>query len=71
MSDILLTNACQQLHFLLKIPEKIITKLNSNKAHGHNNNNASIFMLNVCGYSIWISLEAIFKEALLTFVFPT
>ena len=46
---------------------KIIQNLDSNKAHGHDN--LSIRMLKICGDSICLPLEMIFKQALLTGVF--
>ena len=49
--------------------EKIIQNLDSNKAHGHDN--LSIHMLEICGDSICVPLEMIFKQALLTGVFPS
>ena len=48
---------------------KIIQNLDSNKAYGHDN--LSICMLNICGDSICVPLEKIFKQALLTGVFPS
>ena len=48
---------------------KIIQNLHSNKAHGHDN--ISIHMLKLCGGSICVPLEMIFKQALLTGVFPS
>ena len=48
---------------------KIIQNLDSNKAHGHDN--LSIRMLKICGNSICLPLEMIFKLALLTGVFPS
>ena len=48
---------------------KIIQNLDSNKAHGHDN--LSIGMLKICGNSICLPLEMIFKLALLTGVFPS
>ena len=46
---------------------KIIPNLDSNKAHGHDN--ISIRMLKICGDSICVPLEMIFKQTLLTGVF--
>ena len=48
---------------------KIIQNLDSNKAHGHDN--LSIRMLKICGDSICVPLKMIFKQALLTGVFPS
>ena len=48
---------------------KIIQNLDSNKAHGHDN--LSIRMLKICGDSICVPLEMIFKQAFLTGVFPS
>ena len=48
---------------------KIIQNLDSNKAHGHDN--LSILMLKICGDSICVPLEMIFKQAVLTGVFPS
>ena len=48
---------------------KIIQNLDSNKAHGHDN--ISIRMLKICGDSIYEPLEIIFRQALLTGVFPS
>ena len=48
---------------------KIIQNLDSNKAHVHDN--ISIHMLKICGYSICVLLEIIFKQALLTGVFSS
>ena len=48
---------------------KIIQNLDSNKAHGHDN--LSIRMLKICGDSICLPLEMIFKQALLTGMFPS
>ena len=42
---------------------KIIQNFNSKKAHGHDN--ISILMLKICGDSICVPLEIIFKQALL------
>ena len=47
---------------------KIIQNHDSNKAHGHDN--TSIRILNICGDSIYNPLEIIFRQALLTGVFP-
>ena len=44
---------------------KNIQNLDSNKAHGHNN------MLKICGDSICVPLEMIFKQALLAVLFPS
>ena len=43
---------------------KIIQNLDSNKAHGHDN--LSIRMLKICGDSVCLPLEMIFKQTLLT-----
>ena len=48
---------------------KIIQNLNPNKAHGHDN--ISIWMLKICGSSIYGPLELIFKEALSAGLFPS
>ena len=48
---------------------KTIQNLNADKAHGHDNIN--IRMLNICGSSIYGSLELIFKEVLSTGLFPS
>ena len=48
---------------------KIIQNLDSSKAHGHDN--LSIRMLKICGDSICLPLEMIFKQALLTGMFPS
>ena len=48
---------------------KIIQNLDSNKAHGHDN--ISIRMFKICGDSIYEPLEIIFRQALLTGVFPS
>ena len=48
---------------------KTIQNLNADKAHGHDNIN--IRMLNICGSSIYESLELIFKEVLSTGLFPS
>ena len=48
---------------------KIIQNLDSNKAHGHDN--LSIRMLKICGDSVCLPLEMIFKQTLLTGVFPS
>ena len=48
---------------------KIIQNLESNKTHVHNN--ISICMLKMCGGSIYVLLEMIFKHALLAGVFPS
>ena len=48
---------------------KIIQNLDSNKAYRHDN--ISICMLKICGDSICVPLEMIFKQALLTGVFPS
>ena len=50
--------------FLTKDTGKIIQNLDSKKAHGYDN--MSIRMLKICGDSIFIPLEMIFKQALLT-----
>ena len=55
--------------FSVKGIGKIIQNLDSNKAHGHDN--LSIYMLKICGDSICIPLQMIFKQALLTGVFPS
>ena len=47
---------------------KIIQNLDSNEAHGHDNINIS--MLKICCDSIYKPLEIIFRQALLTGVFP-
>ena len=47
---------------------KIIQNLDSNKAHGHDN--ISIRMLKICGNSIYKPLEIIFRQALLTGMYP-
>ena len=48
---------------------KIIQNLHPNKARGHDN--ISILMLKICGSSIYISLEMIFKQCIETGVFPS
>ena len=48
---------------------KTIQNLNADKAHGQDNIN--IRMLNICGSSIYGSLELIFKEVLSTGLFPS
>ena len=48
---------------------KTIQNLNADKAHGHDNIN--IRMLNICGSSIYGSLELILKEVLSTGLFPS
>ena len=48
---------------------KIIQNLDSNKAHGHDN--IGIRMFKICGDSMYEPLETIFREALLTGVFPS
>ena len=48
---------------------KIIQNVESNKTHVHNN--ISICMLKMCGGSICVLLEMIFKHALLAGVFPS
>ena len=48
---------------------KIIQNPDSNKAHGHYN--LSIRMLKICGDSVCLPLEMIFKQTLLTGVFPS
>ena len=48
---------------------KIIQNLNPNKVHGRDN--SSIFMLKICGSTIYKPLEIIFKEAISTGVFPS
>ena len=48
---------------------KIIQNLDSSKSHGHDN--LSIRMLKICGDSICLPLEMIFKQALLTSMFPS
>ena len=48
---------------------KIIQNLDSNKAHGHEN--ISVHRLKICGDSICVPLQIIFKQALLTSVFPS
>ena len=48
---------------------KIIQNLDLNKARGHNN--ISIHKLQICDDSICVLLEIIFKQALLTSVFPS
>ena len=48
---------------------KIIQNLDSNKARGHNN--ISVHKLQICDDSICVPLEIIFKQALLTNVFPS
>ena len=48
---------------------KIIQNPDSNKAHGHDN--LSIRMLKICGDSICLPLEMIFKQVLLTGMFPS
>ena len=47
----------------------IIQNLDSNKTHGHDN--ISICILKICGDSICLPLEMVFKQALLTNVFPS
>ena len=48
---------------------KIIQNLDSNKARGHNN--ISVHKLQICDDSTCVPLEIIFKQALLTNVFPS
>ena len=48
---------------------KIIQNLDANKAHGHDN--ISICMLKICGDSICVPLEIIFKQALIFGFFPS
>ena len=48
---------------------KIIQNLDSNKGHGHDN--ISIRMLKICGNSIYKPLEIIFRQALLTGMYPS
>ena len=48
---------------------KIIQNLDSNKANEHDD--LSICMLKICGNSICLPLKMIFKQALLTGVFPS
>ena len=48
---------------------KIIQNSDSNKAHGHGN--ISIRMLKICGDYFCMMLEMMFKQALLTGVFPS
>ena len=48
---------------------KIIQKLDSDRAHGHDN--ISIRMLKICGDSTYKPLELIFSRALLTGVFQS
>ena len=48
---------------------KIIQNLDSDKAHGHDN--ISIRMFKICGDSFYEPLEIIFRQALLTGVFPS
>ena len=48
---------------------KIIQNLDSDKAHGHDN--ISIRMFKICGDSVYEPLEIIFRQALLTGVFPS
>ena len=48
---------------------KIIQNLDSNKIQGHDN--ISIHMLKICGDCIRVPLEMIFKQALLTGLFPS
>ena len=48
--------------------KSIITKLDPNKAHGHDM--ISICMIILCGDSIYISLEIIFKSCLNQDIFP-
>ena len=49
--------------------DKIIQNLDSNKPHGHDS--ISIRILKICGDSIYEPLEIIFRQALLTGVFPS
>ena len=48
---------------------KIIQNLDSNKTDGHDN--LSIRMLKICGDSICVPLEMIFKQAIFAGVFPS
>ena len=48
---------------------KIIQNLDSNKAHGHDN--ITIRLLKICGDLIYEPYETIFRQALLTSVFPS
>ena len=57
------------INFTTDSIEKIIVRLNPNKAHGHDN--SSIRMLKICGNTICKTLELIFKQALTTGVFPS
>ena len=47
---------------------KIIENLDPNKAHGHDQ--ISICMLKICGKTICKPLECIFRECLITGLFP-
>ena len=53
----------------VEIIGQIIQNLDSNKAHGHDN--ISIRMLKICGDSICKPLEIIFRQTLLTGMFPS
>ena len=64
MLIILLTNVYLQLHFQPEILERSFKTLIQTKPHGHDN--ISICMVKICGDSIGIRLEKIFKETLLT-----
>ena len=55
--------------FSAKDIRKIIENLDSSKAHGHDN--LSTRMLKICGDSICVPLEIIFKQALLNGLFPS
>ena len=49
--------------------DKLIQNLDPNKAHDHDN--ISMRMLKICCYSIYKSLEVIFKQCIETGVFPS
>ena len=57
------------INFTAEKIEKIIVSLNPNKCHGHDN--ISIRMFKICSDSICKPLELIFKQALITGVFPS
>ena len=61
-------NRLSKVSFSHEDVDKIIENLNPNKAHGHEN--ISISILKICGSTIYRSLETIFKEALITGLFP-
>ena len=64
-----LTSKClDSIHFSSSDIVKIISRLDPNKAHGHDM--LSIRMIKLCGNSIWKPLSIIFKDCLSEDKFP-